>query len=459
MIAAGSSRRTRSASARACPKLCAAGTTARRSPSRRRRRVLHDPARLDVADLAERHVGPLEPPHRRRPPRWSRPRGARACPRPRTSGSARTASRQRSYTGGGTIRLIVPVLVLEQHEGDPLRGGRALAGDDHPRHAHALAVRAPLEVGARDARPSASVGPHQLDRVLAQRHLGRAVVGEQPLPRRQLVAAPAPRPLDRQRELRAARHASRPAPRPRAARAPRAGRPATSASHAPAHASRSSESRSASRSAPRDSATEPNTPPARAPPRSPRTSSSDATPVDVAEPDPHRAAAAARSTRQLGAPSAATSRRQHRDPAPLRLVHERVRRVEAHRLLVQQRAQELRAVVHAQPGGLVGEQPERRRVRLREAEAREADDLRRRRARRPRATAPRATAPVDELLLEARIAASERLRLIARRSPSASPGVKPANAIATSITWSWKTIAPSVSRSTGSSDGCSYGTW
>ena len=52
-------------------------------------------------------------------------------------------------------------------------------------------------------------------------------------------------------------------------------------------------------------------------------------------------------------------------------------------------------------------------------------------------------------------AAAERLRLIARRNPSASPGEKPANAIATSITWSWKTIAPSVSRSTGSSDGCS----
>ena len=55
----------------------------------------------------------------------------------------------------------------------------------------------------------------------------------------------------------------------------------------------------------------------------------------------------------------------------------------------------------------------------------------------------------------ASIAASERLRLIARRSPSASPTEKPANAIATSITWSWKMIVPRVSRSTGSSDGCS----
>ncbi len=55
----------------------------------------------------------------------------------------------------------------------------------------------------------------------------------------------------------------------------------------------------------------------------------------------------------------------------------------------------------------------------------------------------------------ARIAASERARLIARRRPSASPAVKPAKAIATSITWSWKTIAPSVSLSAGSSDGWS----
>ena len=36
-----------------------------------------------------------------------------------------------------------------------------------------------------------------------------------------------------------------------------------------------------------------------------------------------------------------------------------------------------------------------------------------------------------------------------------SPGEKPAKAIATSSTWSWKMIVPSVSRSTGSSDGCS----
>ena len=65
---------------------------------------------------------------------------------------------------------------------------------------------------------------------------------------------------------------------------------------------------------------------------------------------------------------------QHLDPAALGLVDERVGGVEAHRLLVEQRAEELERVVHAQPRRLVGQQPERRAVGLGEAEAREADD-------------------------------------------------------------------------------------
>src|SRR5262249_49738965 len=47
--------------------------------------------------------------------------------------------------------------------------------------------------------------------------------------------------------------------------------------------------------------------------------------------------------------------RLHFDPLSLRLVNERVGRIEAHRLLVQQRAQKLRPVVDPQPGRLVGE--------------------------------------------------------------------------------------------------------
>ena len=53
---------------------------------------------------------------------------------------------------------------------------------------------------------------------------------------------------------------------------------------------------------------------------------------------------------------------------------EAVGRVEAHRLLVQQRAEELGAVVDAQPGRLVGEQAEGGAVGLGEAEAGEARD-------------------------------------------------------------------------------------
>ncbi len=70
-----------------------------------------------------------------------------------------------------------------------------------------------------------------------------------------------------------------------------------------------------------------------------------------------------------------TSAGQHLHPAPLRVAHERRGRVEAHRLLVQERAQELRGVVPAQPLRLVGEEPERSSVRLREAEPGEADEL------------------------------------------------------------------------------------
>jgi hypothetical protein len=68
--------------------------------------------------------------------------------------------------------------------------------------------------------------------------------------------------------------------------------------------------------------------------------------------------------------------REHLDAAPLRLVDQGVGRVEAHRLLIEQRRQELGAVVHAQPGRLVGQQPERGTMGLGEPEAREALDHR-----------------------------------------------------------------------------------
>ncbi len=97
-------------------------------------------------------------------------------------------------------------------------------------------------------------------------------------------------------------------------------------------------------------------------------------PLDVAEADADDEPAALALDPAEDVAAAGVGRR-HPDPAPLRLVDERVGRVEAHRLLVQQRAEELGAVVDPQPGRLVGEQPERGRVRLREAEAGEALDL------------------------------------------------------------------------------------
>ena len=66
---------------------------------------------------------------------------------------------------------------------------------------------------------------------------------------------------------------------------------------------------------------------------------------------------------------------KHLHPVPLRVANERRGRVEAHRLRVQERAQELRRVVVAEPRRLVREEPERGCVRLREAEAGEADEL------------------------------------------------------------------------------------
>jgi hypothetical protein len=56
-------------------------------------------------------------------------------------------------------------------------------------------------------------------------------------------------------------------------------------------------------------------------------------------------------------------------------VDQRIGRVEAHRLLVQERAEELRSVVDPKPGRLVGEQAKGDRVGLREPEPREAADL------------------------------------------------------------------------------------
>jgi hypothetical protein len=68
-------------------------------------------------------------------------------------------------------------------------------------------------------------------------------------------------------------------------------------------------------------------------------------------------------------------RRPDLHSAPLPVTDEARRRVEAHRLRVQECAQELRLVVVPQPRGLVREEREGRRVRLRKPEAGEPDEL------------------------------------------------------------------------------------
>ena len=92
--------------------------------------------------------------------------------------------------------------------------------------------------------------------------------------------------------------------------------------------------------------------------------------LHVIEPDPHRVVL----ERALRG-AAVDVDRPHLHPTPLRVPHQRGRRIEAHRLRVQKRREELARVVMAQPRRLVGEQAERRRVGLGEAEAREAGQL------------------------------------------------------------------------------------
>src|SRR5262245_50546653 len=69
------------------------------------------------------------------------------------------------------------------------------------------------------------------------------------------------------------------------------------------------------------------------------------------------------------------ARAEHFDAVTDGVAHDGVRRVEAHRLRVQQRARELRRVVQLDPGTRVDEVGEAHRVALREPEVGKAFDL------------------------------------------------------------------------------------
>ena len=92
--------------------------------------------------------------------------------------------------------------------------------------------------------------------------------------------------------------------------------------------------------------------------------------LDVLQPHPHRALfPRAEHLAEIDV------RRADLHPSALGVADERGRRIEAHRLRVQERAEELGRVVVPQPRRLVGEEAERGRVRLGEAEAGEGREL------------------------------------------------------------------------------------
>ena len=103
--------------------------------------------------------------------------------------------------------------------------------------------------------------------------------------------------------------------------------------------------------------------------------------LDVGQPDPDPVAILDRAADA----AQVDIRREDPHPVPLGVVDQHVRGVEAHRLVVEQRADELGRVVVLQPARLIGQHGEGGGVRLREAVRGEAEQLpedRRARSRR-----------------------------------------------------------------------------
>ena len=144
----------------------------------------------------------------------------------------------------GTIRLIVPCSSSSSMNVTPL----AVAGRWRATTRPATRTRRPCgwrSSSRARAQVAGQAGPHQLERVLAQRDPGRAVVGQHPLPGAQRAQLRGLVRVERQRELGPVRAPAMPghghAEHPERAPAPwpRSG-PSTSASQAPAQASRPS---------------------------------------------------------------------------------------------------------------------------------------------------------------------------------------------------------------------------
>ena len=142
------------------------------------------------------------------------------------------------------------------------------------------------------------------------------------------------------------------------------------------------------------------------------------------------------------------------DPVPLGVVDQRLRRIEPHRLGVEQRRAERGRVVELEPARRIDQQREADRVALGEPERGECPYL--------VVDVVGSSRPVIPLPLHAlrtagpaaaRCAAAERFDPIARRSWSASDGVKSAAATASCISCSWNSGMPSVRSSDFSSRG------
>ena len=243
----GSCIRVRRSSRPRRPKLCAAGSTASRSAHRPLRPAvapgLAPARRLDLPDVGERAGRARERRASRVATTLITP--SRRSSRPRACTSERRPHRQAValVDGRRDDQVDRPPLVLEQHEDDPVRGRRALAGDDHPGDLDRRAVRTPLQLRARQrtarSSPSRSSAIGCSPRVIPVER----VVGDQPLPRSRLAQR------GRRGDGRAAaRAASVAAPRCRppatpsrqSASPPRRPRRRPIESHAPAQASRSS---------------------------------------------------------------------------------------------------------------------------------------------------------------------------------------------------------------------------
>jgi hypothetical protein len=138
--------------------------------------------------------------------------------------------------------------------------------------------------------------------------------------------------------------------------------------------------------------------------------------LDVPEPDAHAAVLIERALCLAGVDVG----RQHFESPPLRFVDQGIGRIEPHRLLVQKRAQELRAVVDAQPGRLVGEQPKGGTMGLGKPEPREALDHCEHPLGGPLVRAMLVLGSLDEALV---VGPDRRLRALAAHRPPQAFGL------------------------------------